>query len=42
MQKLAEIIDSLDGKPTTKYTSLYGHYRRDGIGYKSATFTADR
>ncbi len=34
MQKLAEIIDSLDGKPTTKYTSLYGHYRRDGIGYK--------
>ncbi|MBQ9719029.1 MAG: hypothetical protein IJV76_13655, partial [Clostridia bacterium] len=33
MQKLAEIIDSLDGKPTTKYTSLYGHYRRDGIGY---------
>ena len=33
MQKLAGIIDSLDGKPTTKYTSLYGHYRRDGIGY---------
>ena len=33
MQKLAQIIDSVDGKPVTKYTSLYGHYSRDGIGY---------
>lgn len=33
MQKLAQIIDSIDGKPLTKYTSLYGYYSRDGIGY---------
>ena len=33
MQKLCEIIDSLDGKPLTKYTALYGRYTRDGIVY---------
>lgn len=33
MQKLCEIIDSLDGKPLSKYTALYGHYTRDGIVY---------
>ena len=33
MQRLCEIIDSLDGKPLTKYTALYGHYTRGDILY---------
>lgn len=33
MQKLCELIDSLDGKPLTKYTALYGHYTRGDIVY---------
>ncbi len=33
MQKLAEIIDSIDGKPLSKYTSLYGHYVRSNVGF---------
>lgn len=34
MQKLAEIIDSIDGKPISKYTSLYGHYEKNSIGFR--------
>ncbi len=33
MQKLCELIDSLDGKPPTKYTALYGRYTRGDIVY---------
>ena len=33
MQRLCEVIDSLDGKPLTKYTALYGHYTRGDIVY---------
>jgi len=36
MQKLCELIDSLDGKPLTKYTALYGHYTRGDIVYSIA------
>lgn len=33
MQKLCEIIDSLDGKQLSKYTALYGRYTREDIIY---------
>ncbi len=36
MQRLCEIIDSLDGKPLTQYTALYGHYTRGDIVYSIA------
>ena len=33
MQKLNEIIKSLDGKAVSSYTKLYGRYERNGIVY---------
>ena len=33
MQKLNEIIKSLDGKTVSSYTKLYGRYERNGIVY---------
>ena len=33
MQKLNEIIKSLDGKAVSSYTKLYGRYERNGIIY---------
>lgn len=33
MQKLNEIIESLDGKDVSFYTKLYGRYERNGIVY---------
>ena len=33
MQKLNEIIQSLDGKAVSSYTKLYGRYERNGLVY---------